>query len=290
MAGLALDADQRVAQPRGQVAGPGVGGDVVEGAVVLSLELTEQHAQLVAVGRGALDLQLGEPEIEVAGMRADKGSIEGGELLAFMSCGPEAVEFGSVYADEFIRQRMASFAFPALAAGFFDGPLAVRGEQWTGPRRAGQSPSPSVGEGRVMPREGADGGIRRRFAQDQGEGRRMIGQWREESLFKTARLGEFGDTVEWPGHDDLELAADNLRAWGVEQAGQVSHEFIWRWMYEHDLSLDAAAAALGMSRGMLAYCRSGAKPVPRTVALACLGWAALKKRRSSKPLPIPLAA
>lgn len=113
---------------------------------------------------------------------------------------------------------------------------------------------------------------------------------KEESLFKTARLGEFGDTVEWPGHDDLELAADNLRAWGVEQAGQVSHEFIWRWMYEHDLSLDAAAAALGMSRGMLAYCRSGAKPVPRTVALACLGWAALKKRRSSKPLPIPLAA
>ena len=28
---------------------------------------------------------------------------------------------------------------------------------------------------------------------------------------------------------------------------------------------------------MLAYYRSGAKPVPRTVALACLGWEDLKK-------------
>jgi hypothetical protein len=78
--------------------------------------------------------------------------------------------------------------------------------------------------------------------------------------------------VIWAGDDDLELAADNLRARGVEQAGGVSHEFIWNWMARHDLTLDTAAAALGVSRRMLAYYRSGAKPVPRTIALACLGW------------------
>ncbi|WP_255362455.1 hypothetical protein [Mitsuaria sp. 7] len=31
-----------------------------------------------------------------------------------------------------------------------------------------------------------------------------------------------------------------------------------------------------MSRRMVAYYRSGAKAVPRTVALACLGWRAMK--------------
>lgn len=118
----------------------------------------------------------------------------------------------------------------------------------------------------------------------------LLAPLKVQATFETARLGEFSDTVCWAEDDNLELAADNLRAMGVEQAGGVSHEFIWRWMYEHDLSLDAAAQALGMSRRMLAYYRSGAKPVPRTVALACLGWEALKKRRSQKSTPLPLAA
>ncbi|MOA41208.1 hypothetical protein D3C78_1631490 [compost metagenome] len=43
-------------------------------------------------------------------------------------------------------------------------------------------------------------------------------------------------------------------------------------MTRHKLNLDQAAEALGLSRRMLAYYRSGAKPVPRTVALALLGW------------------
>ena len=38
-----------------------------------------------------------------------------------------------------------------------------------------------------------------------------------------------------------------------------------------------AALALGVSRRTLAYYRSGAKPVPRTVALACLGWEEVMK-------------
>ena len=92
-----------------------------------------------------------------------------------------------------------------------------------------------------------------------------------------ARLGEFDDTVVWDEDNELELAADNLRAMGIEQAGGISHEFIVRWMYENDLNLDGAAIALGMSRRMVAYYRSGAKAVPRTVALACLGWRALRR-------------
>jgi len=77
------------------------------------------------------------------------------------------------------------------------------------------------------------------------------------------------------GDDDLELAADNLRARAIEQAGGASHEFIWNWMARPGLAwpgLDTAADALGVSRRMLAYYRSGAKPVPRTVTSRWRSW------------------
>ena len=93
------------------------------------------------------------------------------------------------------------------------------------------------------------------------------------TVFQRASLGEWGASVTW-GTDALELAADNLRARAVEQAGGYSHELILNWMARHGLTLDAGAQALGLSRRMLAYYRSGEKPVPRTVALACLGWEA----------------
>ncbi|PKO68737.1 MAG: hypothetical protein CVU22_07485 [Betaproteobacteria bacterium HGW-Betaproteobacteria-16] len=91
-------------------------------------------------------------------------------------------------------------------------------------------------------------------------------------VFSSVKVGDHGASVVWANDDDLELAADNLRARAVEQAGGVSHEFIWTWMARNNLTLDTAAAALGISRRMLAYYRSGAKPVPRTVVLACIGW------------------
>jgi len=52
----------------------------------------------------------------------------------------------------------------------------------------------------------------------------------------------------------------------------------------NDLTIDAAAVALGVSRRMLAYYRSGSKPVPRTVALACLGWEEVIKNDLSDAL------
>ena len=95
---------------------------------------------------------------------------------------------------------------------------------------------------------------------------------KDPEVFNSAKIGDHGASVIWANDDDLELAADNLRARAIEQGGGVSHEFIWNWMARNDLTIDAAAVALGVSRRMLAYYRSGSKPVPRTVALACLGW------------------
>lgn len=79
---------------------------------------------------------------------------------------------------------------------------------------------------------------------------------------------------------DLDGAVDPLTwlpticALGFEQQGHYSATFLWNWMARHGLTLDAAAQALGVSRRMLAYYRSGKHPLPRTVALARLGWEA----------------
>lgn len=103
---------------------------------------------------------------------------------------------------------------------------------------------------------------------------RTLARLADAAVFTTAQLGEWGGSVTWAKDDNLELAADNLRARAIEQAGGYSHEVIWNWMARHQLTLDTGAQALGLSRRMLAYYRSGEKPVPRTVVLACMGWEA----------------
>lgn len=98
----------------------------------------------------------------------------------------------------------------------------------------------------------------------------------DPDTFKQVELDEWGGCLRWSGRDDLELAADNLRAYAIKQAGQASHETLIEWMARYSLTLDEAAQALGLSRRMIAYYRSGKKPVPRTVALAIRGWEAEK--------------
>jgi hypothetical protein len=96
---------------------------------------------------------------------------------------------------------------------------------------------------------------------------------KDPALFASACVGEWGRTVDWiPG--ELDMAGDNLRAEAVEQGGGISHERIWEWMYRNNLTLDTAAEALGISRRMLAYYRSGEKATPRHIWLACVGWEA----------------
>lgn len=96
---------------------------------------------------------------------------------------------------------------------------------------------------------------------------------KDSELFAKASVGEWGGTVDWiPG--ELDMAGDNLRAEAVEQSGGISHERIWEWMHRNGLTLDTAAEALGISRRMLAYYRSGQKPIPRHIWLACVGWEA----------------
>lgn len=93
----------------------------------------------------------------------------------------------------------------------------------------------------------------------------------DPKLFATARTDALEGYVVWID-DELEMAADNLRNLAIEQAGGIGPERVLNWMSRHDLTQAHAALAIGVSRRMLNYYLSGAKPIPRTVWLACLGW------------------
>lgn len=88
--------------------------------------------------------------------------------------------------------------------------------------------------------------------------------------FRKATLGEWGHSVEWPG--GVALGADELWRRTLKAEGREDALIFLDWRLRHGLSLSGAAAALGLSRRMVAYYSSGAKPVPRTVLLACAGW------------------
>lgn len=93
----------------------------------------------------------------------------------------------------------------------------------------------------------------------------------DPTVFRRARLGKRGGYVVFVT-DDLELAADNLRNLALEQSGGIGHERIWNWLHRNGLTQEQAATAIGISRRMLNYYLSGAKAIPLTVWLACVGW------------------
>jgi len=100
----------------------------------------------------------------------------------------------------------------------------------------------------------------------------------EPAVFAQAHVGEHGTSIEW---FDAEFGADNVYAWTREQMGEASHEMLLDWMWRNGLNLDEAAAALGLSRRMVAYYRSGQKPIPKSIWLACIGWETLQARKAA---------
>jgi len=65
---------------------------------------------------------------------------------------------------------------------------------------------------------------------------------------------------------------------GRQQAGLSTRADFAAWMERNRLSLSQAARAIGMTRRMIAYYKSGARPIPKTVWLGCIGYEALKHK------------
>ena len=83
-----------------------------------------------------------------------------------------------------------------------------------------------------------------------------------------------GWAVEWPDLD-IQIGADTL--WLDAQAQNAPDEntrIFAQWRARHGLSLNQAAEALGMTTRTMSAYGTGARPVPRYIALACKGWEA----------------
>lgn len=93
---------------------------------------------------------------------------------------------------------------------------------------------------------------------------------RDPTFFARVQVGEWGHSVLW--NDEIDLGADRLYERCKEQAGEFSPRQFDAWMKRHQLSLTTAADALGLSRRMIAHYRTGSRPIPKIVDLACKGW------------------
>ena len=83
-----------------------------------------------------------------------------------------------------------------------------------------------------------------------------------------------GWTVEWPKHD-IQIGADTL--WldaRAQNAVDDNTRIFVQWRSQNALTLPQAARALGMTVRTISAYGTGARPVPRYVALACKGWEA----------------
>ncbi|HBG04753.1 MAG: hypothetical protein A2075_19530 [Geobacteraceae bacterium GWC2_58_44] len=96
----------------------------------------------------------------------------------------------------------------------------------------------------------------------------------DPAIFSQVAVEEWGHGLDWPG--GLDMGADRLYQLCREQAGLFSAADFDGWMQKNQLSLSSAAEALGMTRRMIAHYRSGSRPIPKTVRLACIGWETLK--------------
>ena len=102
---------------------------------------------------------------------------------------------------------------------------------------------------------------------------------KDSAVFATAKADEWGHAVSWSGN--IDMGADALYELARTQAGEWGPVAFNAWMERNGLSLNAAADALDMTRRMIAHYRTGSRPIPRVVSLACEGWEVRRARHAA---------
>ena len=93
----------------------------------------------------------------------------------------------------------------------------------------------------------------------------------DRRLFRKMKVEEWGSGVTWDDEGPLSIAATTLYRLAAEQAEEPARRFD-AWMITNGLSATRAAEALGMTRRSIISYRTGARPVPTYINLACIGW------------------
>lgn len=102
----------------------------------------------------------------------------------------------------------------------------------------------------------------------------------DRDVFATAVGGDEGWFVEWL-EPDIQIGADTLCMDALAQNAQDKNTRIFiDWRARTGLSLSEAAEALGVSARSISRYSNGREAVPRSLALACLGWDSLQQRSS----------
>ena len=99
----------------------------------------------------------------------------------------------------------------------------------------------------------------------------------DPEVFATATLDDDGWTVEWL-EPDIQIGADTLYMDALAQnAADENTRIFIEWRARTGLSLNQAAEALGISARSISRYSNGRESVPRSLALACLGWDSLQQ-------------
>lgn len=103
---------------------------------------------------------------------------------------------------------------------------------------------------------------------------------RDPAAFAGAVLGEYGWEAEWPEFD-IQIGADTLLADMLDQNAKTPADRFTVWRIRNGLSLKAASRELGVTVRTVSAYGSGARPIPRTVELALIGWEEEQRRKSA---------
>ncbi|MBB5753242.1 hypothetical protein [Prosthecomicrobium pneumaticum] len=87
----------------------------------------------------------------------------------------------------------------------------------------------------------------------------------DPALFASVHLVDEGAAIAWGSDDAIDMPATSVERLAAEA---MSNEEFAAFLSRNRLSLDAAAAELGISRRLVAYYAKD-RPVPRHIALAC---------------------
>jgi hypothetical protein len=116
----------------------------------------------------------------------------------------------------------------------------------------------------------SDGRVLRVDLSDLAQRLQIFAALENPTEFATAKVADFGWTLEWDCGASLD--SDRLIELALEQAGMAENVSFRRWQDANNLSLTDAANAIGLTRRTISQYRTGARPVPRIVGLACKGW------------------
>jgi hypothetical protein len=103
---------------------------------------------------------------------------------------------------------------------------------------------------------------------------------RDPAAFSGAVLAKYGWEAEWPLFD-IQIGADTLFADMLDQRSDTPADRFTVWRIRNGLSLAAASRELGVTVRTVSAYGSGARPIPRTVQLACIGWEEERRRKSA---------